>query len=98
MTLPPTPVSAFAGKRRIPATSIAIGIGMALAGLSGCADVHWERAFYDGFQKCQTTGAPNDVPCAKGPGYGQYEKDRARAIGKDKAQPVRNHPIEETQL
>ncbi len=94
----PTPQSAPAGIRRTPFTFAALGMGMALAGLTGCADVHWERAFYDGFQKCPMTGAPGDLPCSKGPAYGQYEKERAKALGKDTSPPPPSNPIEEKQL
>jgi len=53
--------------------------------LSGCADVHWERAFYEGqrsaAEQCRLTRRPTEPPCATLPTYSQYEKDRARAMG-----------------
>lgn len=53
--------------------------------LSGCADVNWERAFYQGqrnaAEQCRLSRRPADAPCPALPEYGQYEKERARAMG-----------------
>jgi hypothetical protein len=63
--------------------------------LAGCADVNWERAFYQGqrntAEQCRLTRRPADPPCPVLPEYGQYEKERARAMGiaaSDVARPV----------
>ena len=53
--------------------------------LAGCADVNWERAFYQGqrstAEQCRLTRRPADPPCPVLPEYGPYEKERARAMG-----------------
>lgn len=63
--------------------------------LAGCADVHWERAFYEGqrntAEQCRLARNPTAPPCPALPGYGQYERERARAMGtaaSDAARPV----------
>lgn len=72
--------------------------GVTLALLGGCADVHWERAFYDGFQRCPPGQSTQDVPCGKGPAYDRYEDERER-LQADKPKPAAgNNPIEEKQL
>lgn len=76
-----------------------------VAGLAGCADVHWERTFYDGFrftaEQCPLTRKPGDAPCAKVPAYDQYEKERIRAQSKGQGGQGEAGPstlIEEKQL
>ena len=58
---------------------------IALLCLTGCADVHWERAFYEGqrnaSEQCRLTRRPADAPCVVLPDYSHYEKERARAAG-----------------
>ena len=58
---------------------------IALLCLTGCADVHWERAFYEGQRnasaQCRLTRRPADPPCAVLPDHSQYENERARATG-----------------
>ncbi len=71
-----------------------------LASLMGCADTHWERAFYQGAvygnEQCQLKRKPTDAPCAELPDYSSYERERARA--KNASPPsARVNPIEEQQ-
>ncbi len=71
-----------------------------LAVLSGCADVHWERAFYDNFQHCPPGhhSAKNES-CGKGPSYDRYEQERERLqADRPKSPAGGNNPIEEKQL
>jgi len=53
--------------------------------LTGCADLHWERAIYEGqrstAEQCRLTRRASDPPCAKLPDYDRYEKERAAAMG-----------------
>jgi hypothetical protein len=53
--------------------------------LTGCADLHWERALYEGqrstAEQCRQTRRASDPPCPKLPAYDQYEKERASAAG-----------------
>lgn len=53
--------------------------------LAGCADLNWERAFYEGqrntAEQCRLNRRPADPPCPALPAYGQYQKERARAMG-----------------
>ena len=50
--------------------------------LPGCADLHWERAFYDGARQgavqCTQVARPTEPPCVSLPDYSRYEKERAR--------------------
>jgi hypothetical protein len=59
---------------------------LALLCLSGCADTHWERAFYEGQRKsveqCRLAQAVPDPACPKLPAYEQYEKERAAVRGR----------------
>ncbi len=52
-------------------------------GLAGCADTHWERAFYQGAaysnEQCQLKRKPSDAPCTALPDYSTYERERTRA-------------------
>lgn len=50
--------------------------------LCGCAQIHWERAFYDGVrasaaQQAHRSG-PQAVPQAPLPAHGDYEQQRQR--------------------
>jgi hypothetical protein len=72
--------------------------GMALALLSGCADVHWERAFYDGFQRCPPGHSAQNETCGRGPAYDRYEEERERLQADKPKPPAGNNPIEEKQL
>jgi hypothetical protein len=67
--------------------------------LGGCAEVHWERAFYDGFQRCPPGHSALNESCGKGPAYEHYGYERERLQG-DKPKTVTggNNPIEEKQL
>ncbi|MDR7308291.1 hypothetical protein [Rhodoferax saidenbachensis] len=72
--------------------------GLALTLLGGCADVHWERAFYDGFQRCPPGRGAQNESCGKGPAYDRYEQERER-LQSDKPKPAADsNPIEEKQL
>ena len=74
-----------------------LACGAALALLGGCADVHWERAFYDGFQRCPPGKGAQNESCGKGPAYDRYEQERNR-LQADPAKPAASpNPIEETQ-
>jgi hypothetical protein len=57
----------------------------ALLCLAGCADMHWERAIYEGqrstAEQCRLTQRASNPPCPKLPDYDQYEKERASAAG-----------------
>jgi hypothetical protein len=56
-----------------------------LVGLAGCADTHWERAFYQGAShasaQCQIRRNPMDAPCPALTDYSSYERERAKAKG-----------------
>lgn len=74
-----------------------LACGAVLALLGGCADVHWERAFYDGFQRCPPGKGAQNESCGKGPAYDRYDQERSR-LQADPAKPASgNNPIEETQ-
>ena len=51
--------------------------------LSGCADLNWERALYEGqrsaAEQCRRARRAADAPCPVLPPYEHYEKDRAAA-------------------
>ncbi len=57
----------------------------ALLSLGGCADVHWQRALYEGGQfgarQCVLTRRSAAPPCAGLPDYDRYEAERSRARG-----------------
>jgi hypothetical protein len=61
--------------------------------LAGCADVNWERAFYEGqrntAQQCRQSRKPADPPCPVLPEFANYEKERARVAGTEPAEPGR---------
>lgn len=79
-----------------PVSGWIFGLGLALLG--GCADVHWERAFYDGFQRCPPGKGAQNESCGKGPAYDRYEQERSR-LQTDPAKPAAgSNPIEEKQL
>ncbi|MES2947728.1 MAG: hypothetical protein V4858_04220 [Pseudomonadota bacterium] len=72
----------------------------ALFSLLGCADTHWERAFYQGAtarnEKCLLQRKTTEAPCAEWLDYESYERERARA--KNESPPSsRVNPIEEQQ-
>lgn len=71
-----------------------------LALLAGCADTNWERAFYDGFHRCQTNLTADHVPCPPTKSYEQYERERNQTQERTApaATPAVNNPIEEKQL
>ncbi len=56
-----------------------------LLALSGCADTHWERAFYDGMraspQPCARDTADHRTACPPLPPYDDYERARDKARG-----------------
>ena len=56
---------------------------LAGVGLAGCADTHWERAFYQGArygsEQCQIKRNPGDAPCTELMNYRSYERERAKA-------------------
>lgn len=58
---------------------------LAWVGLAGCADTHWERAFYQGARQgsaqCQAQRRPMDPPCAALLDYDRYTQERAKARG-----------------
>ncbi len=58
-------------------------IVIALLGLAGCADLNWERAFYEGqrqsAEQCRLLRKPADPPCPTLLPYRQYENERGRA-------------------
>jgi len=67
-----------------------------LALLTGCADIHWERALYEGqrntAQQCRLSRKPADPPCPELPEFAAYEKERARAAGSEPSEGGR--PVE----
>jgi hypothetical protein len=61
---------------------IAAWLTLGAALLGGCAQIHWERAFYDGMranaaQQAHRTG-PQAVPQAPLPEHADYEEARRR--------------------
>jgi hypothetical protein len=57
-------------------------LAFAAALLGGCAQIHWERAFYDGMrtnaaQQARRPG-PDAVPHASLPEHADYEAERRR--------------------
>lgn len=75
-------------------------IGITLVGLAGCADTHWERAFYQSVtssnEQCRLKRRPADAPCAELLDYESYERERARA--RNESPPSsRVNPVEEQQ-
>ena len=61
---------------------IAAWLALAAALLGGCAQIHWERAFYDGMranaaQQARRPG-PQAVPQAPLPAHADYEDERRR--------------------
>jgi hypothetical protein len=66
---------------------------IALLCLTGCADLHWERAIYEGqrstAEQCRIARRASDPPCPRLPAYDQYEKERASAKGAVAAQQSR---------
>ncbi len=59
--------------------------------LTGCAELHWEPAMYEGqrstAEQCRLTRRDSAPPCATLPTYGQYEKERTSVSRAAKAQP-----------
>jgi hypothetical protein len=74
-----------------------IGVSVGLLLLTGCADVNWERAFYDGFQRCPAGRSAQSGTCGPGPSYEQYRQDRQQLQPEGKASRA-NNPIDEKQL
>ncbi|MES2582441.1 MAG: hypothetical protein V4627_06960 [Pseudomonadota bacterium] len=72
-------------------SALFLSLLVALFCLAGCADTHWERAFYQGARQgsaqCQLARKPTDPPCAELLGYDHYERERAKA---------RNGPVPST--
>lgn len=66
-----------------PVLSAAILVAATVLGLAGCADTHWERAFYDGARngssQCQLKRNPTEMPCAELVNYDRYAQERAKA-------------------
>lgn len=94
MTICSTPASATR-----PHRPLAGRVGcLALALLGGCADVHWERAFYDGFRRCPPGHSAPNESCGKGPAYEHYELERERLQADKPRPPASNNPIEVKQL
>lgn len=77
-------------------SGLVFGLGLVLLG--GCADVHWERAFYDGFQRCPPGKGAQNESCGKGPAYDRYEQERSRLQAAPAKPAAGNNPIEEKQL
>lgn len=80
--------------------AVACTVGLVGITLAGCADTHWERAFYQGAvygnTQCQLKRKPTDAPCAELLDYNSYERERTRA--KNETPPSsRVNPIEEQQ-
>lgn len=80
----PLPPNDSAASRRSRRTACTVGLmASALVSLLGCADTHWERAFYQGAtysnEQCQLKRKPTDAPCAELLDYARYERERARA-------------------
>lgn len=74
----------FSSVGRIWAIAPTVGmVGVALWGLAGCADTHWERAVYQGARygsdQCQLKRKPTDAPCADLVDYDHYQQERAKA-------------------
>lgn len=83
-----------------PASRPLLGLlcGITLTLLGGCADVHWERAFYDGFQRCPPGHGAQNESCGRGPAYDRYEQERERLQSDKPKESTGNNPIEEKQL
>ena len=56
---------------------------LAWVALAGCADTHWQRAFYQGArhggEQCQIKRNPADAPCTELMDYRSYERERSKA-------------------
>jgi hypothetical protein len=77
----PMPANSRHSAKLHPAHSVMAIFGTLLTGaLSACADTHWERAIYQGWQynnpSCGVTRRPADPPCANLPPYEAYVKER----------------------
>lgn len=87
----------ISARLQLPITRLVCVTAMILLG--GCADVHWERAFYDGFQRCPPGHSALNEPCGKGLAYEHYGYERERLkVDKPKTGTGSNNPIEEKQL
>ncbi len=67
--------------RSFTATAVLAAVASAsLATLSGCADLRWDRAMYQGLkfreENCVITQRPDAVPCATLPNRDRYERER----------------------
>lgn len=87
-------------RRLLRAAALGGAISATLLGLVGCADTHWERAFYQGAvygnEQCLLKRRPTDAPCTELPNYESFERERARAKNASPAS-SRVNPIEEQQ-
>ena len=90
------PLLPSASRMYRPVVGLVIGLGLTLLG--GCADVHWERAFYDGFQSCAPGKGAQNESCGKGPAYDRYEQERSRLQAAPAKPAAGSNPIEEKQL
>ncbi len=56
-------------------------LALALASMSGCADLRWDRAIYQGIkfsgEHCAIKQRAGTAPCADLPSRNQYERERA---------------------
>ena len=74
---------------------------LVLSLLTGCASTNWDRAFYEGFHRCQTNQTADHAPCPPTKSYERYEQERKQVLERDGAVPTVmpvTHPIEEKQL
>ena len=68
----------------------AVACAVSLLGvcIAGCADTHWERAFYQGArygnEQCELKQKPTAPPCTNLPDYDRYERERAKAKNEEK--------------
>lgn len=74
---------------------------LALGLLAGCTSTNWERAFYDGFHRCQTSQSADHTPCQPTKSYERYEQERKQVLERGGAAPAVvpvTNLIEERQL
>lgn len=94
---PSAPTSSRRLRRTARTASLMAG---ALVSLLGCADTHWERAFYQGAaygnEQCKLKRRPTDAPCTEFLNHESYERERARARN-ESPRSSRVNPIEEQQ-
>ncbi len=90
----------FGSDTELRIRAMACAVCLVNMALVGCADTHWERAFYQGAvysnEQCQLKRKPADAPCTELLDYKSYERERTRA--KNETPPSsRANPIEEQQ-